>query len=86
MSTHSIGRSIPLITLDTHPLTLAFLKILQYIIVRHSNILFFPWTIVEWNKLDLQCRKATYVFRNHLVKSIRSVHFLSLEGLFLGIQ
>ena len=24
----------------------------------------------KWNKLDLQCHKATYVFRNHLLKSI----------------
>ena len=35
---------------------------------KHS---FFPWTIVEWNKLALKCRKYTYnVFRNHLLKSI----------------
>ena len=35
---------------------------------KHS---FFLWTIVEWNKLDLQCRKCTYnVFRKHLCKSI----------------
>ena len=32
----------------------------------------FPWTIAEWNKLDLKCRKCTYnVFRNHLLKSIQ---------------
>ena len=24
---------------------------------KHS---FFPWTIVEWNKLDLPCRRSTY--------------------------
>ena len=36
---------------------------------KHS---FFPWTIVEWNKVDLKCRKCTYnVFRNHLLKSVR---------------
>ena len=36
---------------------------------KHS---FFPWTIAEWNKLDLKCRKCTYnVFRNHLLKSIQ---------------
>ena len=35
---------------------------------KHS---FFPWTIAEWSKLDLQCRKCTYnVFRHHLLKSI----------------
>ena len=28
--------------------------------------------IIEWNKLNFQCRKATYnVFRKHLLKSIR---------------
>ena len=33
---------------------------------------FFPWTIVEWEKLDLQFLKATYkVFRNHMLKSIQ---------------
>ena len=33
---------------------------------------FFAWTIVEWNKLDLQCHKATYNgLRNHLLKSTR---------------
>ena len=53
--------------------TLAFLKILQHIIVEliHSN-LFFLWTIVEWNKLDLQYGKSTYnIFRNHLLKNIQ---------------
>ena len=32
---------------------------------------FFPWTIVQWKKLDFQCRKATSnVFRNYLLKSV----------------
>ena len=37
---------------------------------KHS---FFLWTIVEWNKPDLKCHKCTYnyIFRNHLLKSIR---------------
>ena len=53
--------------------TLAFLEILQHIIVEliPSNI-HFPWTIAEWNKLGIKCRKCTYnVFRIHLLKSIR---------------
>ena len=33
----------------------------------------FPWTIFEWNKLDWQCHKAIYVFRNYLPKSIWSL-------------
>ena len=33
---------------------------------------FFPWTIHEWNKLDLGIRKSTYsVFRQYLLKVIR---------------
>ena len=33
---------------------------------------FFPWTIGEWNKLDLEILKSTYsVFRKHLCKVIR---------------
>ena len=40
-------------------------------IFKHS---FFPWTVVEWNKLDFEFRKATYnAFRKHLLKSIRLV-------------
>ena len=36
---------------------------------KHS---FFPWTIAEWNKLDLKCCKCTYnVFRIHLLNSIQ---------------
>ena len=32
---------------------------------------FFPWTICEWNRLDLDIRKSTYsVFRQHLLKLI----------------
>ena len=33
---------------------------------------FFTWTIIEWNKLDLQICKSTYhVFSNYLLKCIR---------------
>ena len=33
---------------------------------------FFTWTIIEWNKLDLQiCKSTYYVFSNYLVKCIR---------------
>ena len=33
---------------------------------------FFPWCIVEWNKLDLKCCKCTYnALRNHLYKSFQ---------------
>ena len=43
------------------------------------NNSFFPWTIREWNKLDLGIRKSTYsVFRQYLLKVIwpqPSVHF-----------
>ena len=36
------------------------------------NNSFFPWTICEWNKLDLGIRKSTYsVFRQYLPKVIR---------------
>ena len=32
---------------------------------------FFPWSIVEWNKLDLKIRNSSYlVFRNYLLKRI----------------
>ena len=51
--------------------TLAFLKILQdrTDTFKHS---FFPWTIVEWKKLDLKCCKCAYnVFRNQMIESIR---------------
>ena len=52
--------------------TLAFLKILQHHCrtdtFKHS---FFPWTIAEWNKINLKCHKCTYnVFRINLLKSI----------------
>ena len=48
--------------------TLEFLKIIQH----HCRTDTFSCTIVEWNKLDLQCHKCTYnVFRNHLLKSIQ---------------
>ena len=33
---------------------------------------FFPWSIVEWNKLDLTIRNSSYlVFRNYLLNRIR---------------
>ena len=33
---------------------------------------FFPWTILEWNKLDLTLRKSSYkIFSNSLLKIIR---------------
>ena len=36
---------------------------------KHS---FFPWTTLEWNKLDLTLRKSLYkIFRNSLLKMIR---------------
>ena len=67
------GYLFKLIPLDTHSYNTRFSEnITTYCcrtdIFKHS---FFPWTIVEWNKLDFQCRKATYVFRKHLLKSIR---------------
>ena len=35
---------------------------------------FFPWSIVEWNKLDLKIRNSSYlVFRNYLIKRIQSL-------------
>ena len=50
---------------------------------KHS---FFPWTIVEWNKVDLKRSKCTYnVFRNHLLKvpdpcQISYIIFMIPEG------
>ena len=36
------------------------------------NFSFFPWSIAEWNKLDLEIRNSSYlVFRNYLIKRIR---------------
>ena len=33
---------------------------------------FFPWSIVEWNKLDLKIWNSSYlVFRNYLINSIQ---------------
>ena len=33
---------------------------------------FFPWSIIQWNKLDLKIRNSSYlVFRNYLIKRIR---------------
>ena len=33
---------------------------------------FFPWSIVEWNKLDLKIQNSSYlVFSNHLIKRIQ---------------
>ena len=35
---------------------------------------FFPWSVVEWNKLDLKIRNSSYlVFRNYLLKRIRKL-------------
>ena len=35
---------------------------------------FFPWSIVEWNKLDLKILNWSYlVFRNYLIKRIRQL-------------
>ena len=35
---------------------------------------FFPWSIVEWNKLDLKIRNSScLVFRNYLIRRIRSL-------------
>ena len=31
---------------------------------------FFPWTILEWNELDLTLCKSSKVFRNYLLKMI----------------
>ena len=58
------GYLFKLIPLDLHSCNTRFSEnILTYYcrndIFRHS---FFPWAIVEWNKLDFRCRKATYVF------------------------
>ena len=40
-------------------------------IVKYS---FFPYSIMEWNKLSSSIRNSTYpVFRNHLLKIIRPV-------------
>ena len=70
------GYLFKLISLDTHTYNTRFCKNItthccRTDIFKHS---FFPWTVVEWNKLDFQCRKATYnAFRKHLLKSIRLV-------------
>ena len=33
---------------------------------------FFPWTITEWNKIDMKVQNSPYsVFRNYLLKEIR---------------
>ena len=40
---------------------------------------FFPWTIHEWNKLDLGIRKSTYgVFRQHLLWVMQPLMFVIL--------
>ena len=33
---------------------------------------FFPWNIIEWNKIDIKVCSSSYsVFRNYLLKKIR---------------
>ena len=40
---------------------------------------FFPWTIHEWNKLDLGICKSTYgVFRQHLLRVMQLLMFVIL--------
>ena len=39
-----------------------------------SKCNFFPWSVVEWNKLDLKIRNSFHlVFRNYLIKRIRQL-------------
>ena len=39
---------------------------------RTETFSFFPWSIVEWNKLDLKIRNSSYLLvRNYLIKRIR---------------
>ena len=55
--------------------TLIIQKIFQHIIAErtHLKTCFFPRTICEWNRLDLDICKSTYsVFRQHLLKLIWS--------------
>ena len=48
----------------------------EYVVTYHCRTdtlkySFFPWTILEWNKLDLTLHKSSYkVFRNSLLKMI----------------
>ena len=69
------GYLFKLILLDTHSYNTRFAENITTYYCRTDSFKhsFFPWTIIEWNKLDLQCHKATYVFRNHLLKSIRAL-------------
>ena len=40
---------------------------------------FFPWTITEWNKIDIKIRNSPYsVFRNYLLKEIKLLTRLRL--------
>ena len=54
------------------PTTPVTLKIFQHTITEQTHLkLLFPWTIREWNKLDLDICKLTYsVFRQYLLKVI----------------
>ena len=65
------GYVFKLIPFDTHSYNTRISVALHHCRTDTFKHSFFPWTIGEWNKLDLQCRKCTYnVFRNHLLKSI----------------
>ena len=67
------GYLFKLIPLDTHSYNTQFSENITTYCCRTDTFKhsFFPWTIVEWNKLDFQHCKATYVFRKHLLKSIQ---------------
>ena len=44
---------------------------------------FFPWTITEWNKIDIKIRNSPYsVFRKYLLKEIRpkTSHLFSIPN------
>ena len=85
------GYLFKLIPLDTHSYNTQFSEnITTYCcrtdIFKHS---FFPWTIIEWNKLDFQCRKATYnAFRKHFEKSLKTpfLIYADLECLLIKKQ
>ena len=65
-----------LIPVDTHSYNTRFSENITTYLCRTDTFKhsFFPWTIAEWKKLDLKCRKCTYnVFRINLLKSIRSL-------------
>ena len=44
----------------------------HYVSKQNRKFSFFPWSIVEWNKLDLKIGNSScLVFRNYLIKRIR---------------